>query len=98
MAALIVVGILVYVFALPRLILSVFDPGSPWCSYFYLYGFGLMVFLIGLWVILKSGACKPGRGRDSFWLGVLIGGFIFFAVLHAVWILLSVHLPTFGGA
>jgi hypothetical protein len=57
---------------------------------------GLIFFLIGLWVILKSGACRPGRGHDRFWLGVLIGGFIFFALLHAVWILAALHVPFLG--
>jgi hypothetical protein len=58
---------------------------------------GLVVFLVGLWIILATGACKPGRGHDTFWLGVLIGGFIFFAGVHALWILAALKLPFYGG-
>ena len=91
------VVILAFTFIYPRLIIGWLGEANPWTSYLYLYGFGLVFFLIGIWVILKSGACKPGRGRDSFWLGVLFAGFILFASLHAVWIVASLNMPYLGG-
>ena len=92
---LLVVAVITY--AYPRLLMQIFEENSPWISYFYLYGNGLIFFCIGLWVILSSGACQLGRGRDSFWFGVLVFGFVFFATLHGVWVLLAIHMPHLGG-
>ena len=85
------------VFAFPRLLSTWLGNDNPWTSYLYMYGFGLVFFSLGILLILKTGACKPGRGRDRFWLGVLLGGFVFFATLHAVWILAALYLPQQGG-
>ncbi len=90
------VAAVLFVFFYPRLIVHFLDEGNPWASYLYQYGMGLVVFIIGLLVILRSGACRPGRGRDGFWLGVLLAGFIFFAVLHAVWIITALKIPFRG--
>ena len=81
----------------PRVIVAWLGDSSPWASYLYQYGMGLIVFLFGVGVILDSGACRPGRGRDGFWLAVLFAGFAFFAVLHLVWILAALGLPYRGG-
>ncbi|HOW97756.1 MAG TPA: hypothetical protein P5567_13615 [Kiritimatiellia bacterium] len=70
---------------------------SPWTPYLYLYGLGLVTFLIGLRVILKSRACQPGRGHDSAWLAVLLLGYAFFALLHAAWIMAALYIPFKGG-
>jgi hypothetical protein len=61
-----------------------------------MYGHGLMFFAVGIWTILKTGACQLGRGRDSHWFNVLIGGFIFFATLHGTWVYLAVSAPFKG--
>jgi len=89
-------GILAFVALYPRLLVAVLGEANPWTSYFYLYGFGLGFFLVGLWLILKSGACRPGRGHDGFWLAVLILGFLFFATLHALWIVAALKIPFRG--
>jgi len=86
----IIIAILVFVFVFPRILISVLGPSDPWTSYLYQYGFGLIVFVIGINLILKTGSCKFGRGNDTFWFKWLIFGFFFFAILHAVWILLAV--------
>jgi hypothetical protein len=85
------------IYSYPRWIIAKLGESNPWTSYLYQYGFGLIFFLIGIYVILKAGSCRPGRGRDSFWLGVLFSGFIFFAVAHAVWIVASLNIPYLGG-
>jgi len=85
------------VFVLPRALVAWRGSEDPWTSYFYQYGLGLLTFLVGIGVILRSGACRPGRGRDGFWLGVLFAGFCFFAALHAVWIVAARSLPYLGG-
>jgi len=89
--------ILIFVFVFPRFLISVLGPGNPWTSYLYQYGLGLVAFMIGIKLIRRTGSYKKGRGHDDFWFKWLIGGFIFFAVLHAVWILLALYLPFKGG-
>lgn len=90
--------VLALIYYYPRLLIERFGLASPWTSYFYQYGFGFLTFMIGIWIILSTGACKPGRGRDGFWLLVLIGGFLFFLVLHGVWIVAALRAPYLGGA
>ncbi|MEX0321910.1 MAG: hypothetical protein AB3N63_07100 [Puniceicoccaceae bacterium] len=94
---LITVVLLAFVFIFPRILISLLGEANPWTSYLYQYGFGLIFFLMGIYIIFKSGSCKLGRGHDSFWFGVLIGGFIFFASAHALWIVASLTIPYAGG-
>ena len=89
-------GVLAFVFAYPRLLVILLGESSPWTSYLYQYGFGLVFFLSGILLILKTGACKFGRGHDNFWFGVLIAGFLVFAVGHAVWIWAALNMPYLG--
>jgi hypothetical protein len=88
--------ILFVVYFYPRFLVRTLGPADPWTSYLYQYGMGLMVFLVGLALILRTGACQLGRGRDGFWFKVLLGGFVFFAALHALWILAALHIPFLG--
>ena len=87
-----------FIYISPRAVIRWLGESNPWTPYLYLYGLGLVTFLIGLRVILKSRACQPGRGRDSAWLVVLLLGYAFFALLHAAWILAALYLPFRGGA
>ena len=89
---------LIFFYAWPRMLTGWIGIDNPWTPYGYRYGNGLIVFGIGLWTILRSGACRPGRGHDRFWLGVLLAGFVFFAALHAAWILGALHIPVKTGA
>ena len=89
--------VLAFIYTYPRVVVALLGTDSPWTSYLYQYGFGLAFFLVGIWLILKTRACQFGRGRDSFWFGVLIFGFIFFAGGHAVWIYLALKVPYLGG-
>jgi hypothetical protein len=93
----ITVVLLAFIYTYPRLIIAWLGEGSPWTSYLYLYGFGLVFFLMGIYIILRSGACRLGRGRDSFWFGVLFAGFVFFAAMHAAWIVAAQKIPYLGG-
>jgi membrane protease YdiL (CAAX protease family) len=89
--------VLAFVFVFPRILIAGLGAENPWTSYLYQYGFGLIVFTIGIVLILKTGSCVLGRGNDAHWFRWLIGGFIFFAVLHAVWIILALSIPVKGG-
>lgn len=88
--------ILAFIFVYPRLLLSQWEPDNPWLNYLYQYGFGLIVFVLGLWIVLSQGSLKRLRGRDSRWLKIMIGGFLVYASVHAVWILLAVSMPFKG--
>lgn len=94
---LVIAGILAFVCFFPRAVIRWLGEANPWTPYLYLYGLGLVTFLIGLRIILKTRACQPGRGRDSAWLVVLLLGYAFFALLHAAWILAALFIPFKGG-
>lgn len=94
--ALTAAGALAIFYAWPRWLLYTLGEGSPWLPFGYLYGNGLVVFALGMTVILRTGACRPGRGHDRFWFGMLLAGFVFFAALHAAWILAATGLPVKG--
>ena len=91
-----IVGSLVFIYFYPRGLVRWLGESNPWTSYLYLYGFGLWFFLLGIWLILSTGACQFGRGRDRYWFKVLIGGYVFFALLHATWILAALTVPFKG--
>lgn len=70
-----------------------------WWPYLYQYGVGVVVFGLGLLLILRTGACVPARREDRFWLGVLIGGFLWYAGIHLAWYLAALYvLPNPGEA
>ena len=81
----------------PRFLIQSFGADSPWTSFLYLYGHGFIFFSVGLWTILKTGACQLGRGYDTFWFKVLIFGFVFFATIHGTWVWLALSMPVKGG-
>ena len=89
-----VIGLLAFIYVYPRVLVNLLGEGNPWTSYLYLYGFGLIFFTIGIWVIRSSGALVLGRGHDSFWYKILLGGFVFFASLHGLWIFLALNTPV----
>ena len=96
-AIIIIVAYLSIIYTYPRFLVSVFGMESPWTNYFYMYGFGLLFFGTGLYVIVRSGSCQLGRGRDSFWFKFMIFGYCFLASLHASWIALALSFPFLGG-
>lgn len=96
MGALVFLAMLAFFYFFPRIIVHAFGEASPWTSYLYLYGNGLIVFLVGLWLILRSGACQFGRGHDTRWFIVLMAGFVYYAAIHAIWILAALYVPVKG--
>ncbi|MCA9242686.1 MAG: hypothetical protein KDA32_01930 [Phycisphaerales bacterium] len=66
---------------------------SPiWYPFIYQYGVGSAVFVIGLILILRSGACDLSNRRDRFWFGVLIGGFCCYFGMHLLWYLAALYI------
>ena len=88
--------LLIFIYTYPRLIISWLGKDNPWTSYLYLYGFGAGFFMMGIYIILRSGSCQLDRGYDKLWFWVLLLGFFFFAGIHALWIVASVTIPYLG--
>lgn len=88
--------LLILTWAFPRILLNTLGMDNPWTSYLYLYGFGGVFFLVGIFIILKSGACQLGRGNDTFWFKVLLFGYFFYAAMHALWIVAALYIPVKG--
>ncbi len=88
--------LLAFIYAYPRILLKFMDPGEAWMNYLYHYGFGVVFFGVGMTIMMRSGACKSGRGYDSHWIRFLVGGLIAYMSVHAVWILLAHNIPFLG--
>ena len=56
-----------------------------WLPYIYLYGVGGLLFGSGLLITLKSGSLDLKRQHHRNWLLILLYGFIYFMVMHALW-------------
>lgn len=97
LVAVLVPTLLLLVYGYPRLLVDWLGEANPWTSYLYQYGFGLAFFLVGILLILRTRACRLGRGRDTFWLTVLMVGFVFCAGGHALWIAVALRAPYLGG-
>ncbi|MEE9166102.1 MAG: hypothetical protein V3U24_01350 [Candidatus Neomarinimicrobiota bacterium] len=55
-----------------------------WLPYIYLYGVGGIFFLVGLWIILRYRSLNLQLKRDRSWFRVLLFGFVWYAMIHAV--------------
>ncbi|MEE2876852.1 MAG: hypothetical protein VX822_03630 [Candidatus Neomarinimicrobiota bacterium] len=67
------------------------DFARTWLPFIYLYGIGGFAFVVGMVLILRTGALNLERRRHSRWLKVLLFGFVFYAVLHAFFILFALR-------
>ncbi len=63
-----------------------------WLPYIYLYGVGGLLFGSGLIITLKSGSLDLKRQHHRNWLLILIYGFIYFMVMHALWNLAALEI------
>ena len=61
---------------------------NTWLPFIYLYG-GI-AFVLGMLLILRTKALEVSFERHKKWLWVLIYGFLFYAGLHATFILLAI--------
>ena len=69
-----------------------------WWPFIYQYGVGLLIFCIGLFLIIRFKACDLSRRDHRFWLGVLIGGFLWYAGMHFFWYMAALYImPASGG-
>ncbi len=63
---------------------------NTWLPFIYLYGVGGIAFVVGMLLILRTKALEVSFERHKKWLWVLIYGFLFYAGLHATFILLAI--------
>ena len=63
---------------------------NTWLPFIYLYGVGGIAFGLGMLLILRTKALQVSFDRHKKWLWVLIYGFLFYAGLHATFILLAI--------
>ncbi len=63
---------------------------NTWLPFIYLYGVGGIAFVLGMLLILRTKALRVSFERHKKWLWVLIYGFLFYAGLHATFILLAI--------
>tara|TARA_B100000579_G_C22563930_1_gene725734 strand:- start:358 stop:570 length:213 start_codon:yes stop_codon:yes gene_type:complete len=62
---------------------------DTWLPFIYLYGVGGIAFLIGMYLIIKTGALNMNRLSHKKWLVILIFGFLYYAGIHGTFILMA---------
>ena len=65
------------------------DFSRTWLPFIYLYGVGGFAFLVGMYLITKSNALNLSDQKHKKWLFILIFGFIYYAGIHSLFILLA---------
>jgi hypothetical protein len=63
-----------------------------WLTYAYQFGAGGLVFLVGLFVIVRAGSCQLSNRSDRVWFIFLIVGYFWLALIYLLWILAAIHL------
>jgi len=64
---------------------------NTWLPFIYLYGVGGIFFVAGLIITTKSKALDLSKKRHRFWFYVLIGGFFYFMIMHAIWVVAALY-------
>jgi hypothetical protein len=62
-----------------------------WLPFIYLYGVGGFAFLTGMIIIRRSNAIDLKLKRHRYWYRVLIFGYFYFAILHAILIIAALY-------
>ena len=63
---------------------------QTWLPFFYLYGVGGIAFLLGTFLIYKTGALRASYETHKKWIWVLVYGYFFYAFIHALFIYLAI--------
>ena len=95
--ALLGLGFIAAVYFWPRYLSETFGEQSPWISYLYTYGLGVLFFAFTtFWIFSLPSQNPKKRKQDTFWLVVLCGTLIFGITLHGLWIWFAVTYPFKG--
>ena len=60
------------------------DFSRIWLPYLYLYGVGGGIFLVGMFIILRSRSLKLDRIRHRKWYHILIFGLVYYMGIHGL--------------
>ncbi len=60
------------------------DFSRAWLPYIYLYGVGGSIFLIGMYIVLKSKSLKMERIRHRNWFHILVFGILYYMGIHSL--------------
>ena len=64
---------------------------ETWLPFIYLYGIGGIAFVIGTILIIKTNALNLSSQSHKNWLFILLFGFIYYAGIHATFILIALQ-------
>ncbi|MBL1213432.1 MAG: hypothetical protein D8M61_08795 [Ignavibacteriae bacterium] len=64
---------------------------QTWLPFIYLYGVGGFAFLVGMILIRRSNAIDLTIKRHRYWYRVLIFGYFYFALMHAILIIAALY-------
>ncbi|MCY4321288.1 MAG: hypothetical protein OXC37_02640 [Bdellovibrionaceae bacterium] len=85
--------LIAFCYAYPRFLAFKLGENSPWISYLYTYGMGVIVFVSSL-VFIFTRQIEPLRKKQElYWLIALVYGLFFMFFLHGFWIYSAIHLP-----
>ena len=73
------------------------DFSRTWLPYLYLYGIGGGIFLIGMFIILRSRSLKLERIRHREWYHILIFGLVYYMGIHALFTFAALGKSLFAG-
>ncbi|MDP3683444.1 MAG: hypothetical protein Q8S01_05875 [Ignavibacteria bacterium] len=65
---------------------------NSWLPFIYLYVGGGIFFLAGMVLIRKAKSIDMRLKKDRFWWKVMIAGYIYYAVIHAILIIAALYL------
>ena len=92
------VFVLIFIFGFsywyPRFLVSLLGEKSPWISYSYTYGMGLVFFLLSVfWIFTRAGVDPMRRKLEIQWLIAIICGLLFMFFLQGLWIFTADNFP-----
>ena len=73
------------------------DFSRTWLPYLYLYGVGGGIFLIGMYIILRSRSLKPERIRHREWYHILVFGLLYYMGIHGLFTFAALGKSLFAG-
>jgi len=60
------------------------DFSRVWLPFIYLYGLGGILFIAGIVITIKAGSFDLGRFKHKKWMWVLLFGFVWYLMMHAL--------------
>jgi hypothetical protein len=73
------------------------DFSRIWLPYLYLYGVGGGIFLVGMFIILRSRSLKLERIRHREWYHILIFGLVYYMGIHGLFTFAALGKSLFAG-